>query len=266
MLRSNNNCNNCGKQGHMFVNCKMPIISFGLIVFKMTDEGLKYLMIQRRHTFGYIDFIRGKYIINNIEYIDKLFNEMSIYEKIDISTKSFETLWNDMWGACPTSISFKNEELMSQKKFNSLKNGININDEIITLNTLILNSTTNWEGPEWEFPKGRRNYQEKEIDCALREFEEETGYPSVCLNVVENMLPFDEIFIGSNHKSYKHKYFLANMSSEELNITPKYQITEVSDVKWLTLDECLHCMRPYNIEKQQIIRNISKILTSYKLV
>ena len=30
--------------------------------------------------------------------------------------------------------------------------------------------------PEWGFPKGRRNYQENDIDCATREWEEETGY------------------------------------------------------------------------------------------
>ena len=265
MIR-NNNCNNCGKQGHMFIHCKMPIISYGLIVFKTTDEGLKFLMIQRRHTFGYIDFVRGKYLINNVEYLHKLFNEMSISEKQDISTKSFETLWSDMWGTCPTSINFKGEELISQKKFYSLKTGVSINEETITLDNLILNSTTNWEGPEWEFPKGRRNYQEKEIDCALREFEEETGYPMSDLNVIENLLSFDEIFIGSNHKSYKHKYFLAFMNSEDITIVPKYQITEVSDVKWLTLDKCLNLIRPYNIEKKKIITNVSNILTSYQVV
>ena len=29
---------------------------------------------------------------------------------------------------------------------------------------------------EWGFPKGRRNFQEKDIVCGIREFEEETGY------------------------------------------------------------------------------------------
>ena len=32
------------------------------------------------------------------------------------------------------------------------------------------------EYPEWGFPKGRRNYKEKDLIVRIREFEEETGY------------------------------------------------------------------------------------------
>ena len=46
-----------------------------------------------------------------------------------------------------------------------------------TLASLIHKSSTTWLEPEWGYPKGRRNYQEKDLHCALREFEEETGYP-----------------------------------------------------------------------------------------
>jgi 8-oxo-dGTP pyrophosphatase MutT (NUDIX family) len=35
-----------------------------------------------------------------------------------------------------------------------------------------------WEEPEWGFPKGRRDTQESDWVCALREFKEETGQPS----------------------------------------------------------------------------------------
>ena len=49
------------------------------------------------------------------------------------------------------------------------------NNELITLKDLIDKSTTRWEETEWEFPKGRRNFKEKDLECALREFEEETG-------------------------------------------------------------------------------------------
>ena len=42
--------------------------------------------------------------------------------------------------------------------------------------TLVKESQTNWLTPEWGFPKGRRNYQETDITCAYREFNEETGF------------------------------------------------------------------------------------------
>ena len=67
-----------------------------------------------------------------------------------------------------------------------------------------------WQEPEWGFPKGRRNSHEKDYDCALREFQEETGYDKNVLHNLQNVLPFEEIFTGSNYKSYKHKYYVMN--------------------------------------------------------
>ena len=80
-------------------------------------------------------------------------------------------------------------------------------------------------------------------------------------------MPFEEIFIGSNHKSYKHKYFLAYLEdgSNEDNNLSHFQKTEVSKLEWKTLDECLKSIRPYNLEKKQLIININKVLQEYRL-
>jgi 8-oxo-dGTP pyrophosphatase MutT (NUDIX family) len=189
---------------------------------------------------------------------------MSIVEKENIRTSTFETLWAKMWGITNIGNQFKSEELSSQKKFDMLKTGLQINDEFISIDTLIASSTTNWKETEWEFPKGRRNFLEKDLDCALREFEEETGYSKNKLKVIENLMPFEEIFIGSNHKSYKHKYFLAFMEDSE-DLLENYQATEVSKLEWKSLEECLESIRPYNLEKKQLILNINKVLQEYRL-
>ena len=60
-----NYCNNCGKNGHLYHQCKVPITSFGVISFRFKEGELQYLMICRKNTLGYIDFMRGKYSINN---------------------------------------------------------------------------------------------------------------------------------------------------------------------------------------------------------
>ena len=44
-----------------------------------------------------------------------------------------------------------------------------------------------------------------------------------------------------------------------------YQKTEVSKLEWKTIDECLESIRPYNLEKKQIITNINKVLEEYRL-
>lgn len=263
-MSKNSICNNCGKQGHQFHQCKLPITSYGIILFRSSNKGIQYLMIRRKDSFGYIDFIRGKYVLNNIEQLKNIFNEMSILERDKINTFEFETLWKMMWGNTNIGNQYKGEELASQKKFDTLKNGILLNGELVTLKQLLNESTTKWKETEWEFPKGRRNYQEKDLDCAIREFEEETGLSKKDLNIIENIIPFEEVFIGSNYKSYKHKYYLA-YTENNCDILQNFQQTEVSKIEWKTLDECLISIRPYNLEKKQLIININQLLLTYRL-
>jgi len=265
-------CNNCGKCGHLLNQCKLPITSCGVIVFHC-EEGLfgddnckyKYLMLRRKDSFGYIDFVRGKYSPTNIYQLQNIINEMSIEEKNSILIKPFQDLWCDMWGDSINN-QYKNEEIQSSKKMETIVKGVSINDEIITLQNIVENSNSIWEETEWEFPKGRKNIKEKDLECALREFEEETGILKTKINVIENVLPFEEIFIGTNHKSYKHKYYLAYMPNDldEISLN-NYQRSEVSKLEWKTIEECIQSIRPYNLEKINLITNIDKVLKTYRL-
>jgi len=271
MNKNNMNvCNNCGKHGHLFYQCKLPITSYGIILFYRKENEIKFLMIRRKDTFGYIDFIRGKYSPYNMEHIQNIVNEMSVNEKKNILESSFDTLWKNMWGES-ANYQHKNEEHASSKKFDIIKNGIpclNLDkDKIITLNDLVNNSFTSWEETEWEFPKGRRDYDEKDLDCALREFEEETGIKKNKIKLFENIMPFEETFIGSNHKSYKHKFFLAYLDDEEdpYNLLKNFQKTEVSKIEWKSVEECLDCIRPYHLEKKELVKRIYKVIQEYRL-
>jgi len=40
-----------------------------------------------------------------------------------------------------------------------------------------------------------------------------------------------------------------------------FQKSEVSKMEWKTLDECIQCIRPYNLEKIKLISNIDKCLS-----
>ena len=73
-----NFCNNCGRYGHQFHQCKNPITSIGIIVFTRNSfNELEYLMIRRKDSLGYVDFIRGKYPLFNKRYILNIMNEMT---------------------------------------------------------------------------------------------------------------------------------------------------------------------------------------------
>ena len=67
----------------------------------------------------------------------------------------------------------------------------------------------NYATPEWEFPKGRRSNRENNIQCAIREFEEESGLSSNDYTLLENVSPISETYKGSNGVNYKHVYYLA---------------------------------------------------------
>ena len=272
MLKSNYNnkhCINCGKNGHNYHNCNKPIISIGIIAVKKMENKInsfKYLLICRKHSLGYVDFLRGKYPLYNAKYILNLINEMTIMEKNELLTNSFDTLWRNLWGGFPGSPQYKNEERNSRDKFSQIIEGIYINSKFVNLEKLIEKSTTNWLCPEWGFPKGRRNINEKDMHCAVREFIEETGYNRHQIDIVKNISPLEEIFFGSNYKSYKHKYYLAVFNDDINDNTNKIQESEVSQLKWLDLDECLENIRHYNLEKKTIITKIDKILHKYRLI
>lgn len=266
----NNYCNNCGKQGHLYHQCKIPITSIGIVLFRNNKEldRLEYLLIRRKDTLGYIDFMRGKYSLYNKDYIMNMLKQMTVEEKNNLKTLTFDELWKNIWGHETLLNQYKIEEVISREKFNSLNNGIMNKNVFYTLSDLIDDSYQYecWSEPEWGFPKGRRNYQEKDFECAVREFGEETGFNVKNLKIVKNILPFEEIFTGSNFKSYKHKYFLAYMSFEDtLNMT-NFEISEVSKMEWKSYDESIEIIRCYNLEKKRMITNINDALTNYRLL
>lgn len=265
-------CNNCGKDGHLFSQCKIPITSFGIILFRKNPNGnIEYLMIRRKDTLGYIDFMRGKYTVNNKYYIMNMFNQMTAYEKTQLKNATFSQLWNNIWEKNIQISQYRSEELSSKEKFETLKRGIYNGDTLMyNLDNLIDESFDThplWLEPEWGFPKGRRNYREKDYECALREFTEETGYDTKHIKNIQNIFPFEEIFLGSNYKSYKHKYYLTYIDYE---ISVNYDIntfqkSEVSLMKWQTFNECITSIRNYNLERKRLLTNINFCLNKYKI-
>ena len=267
-----NICSNCCSIGHKAISCKNPIISIGVIAYyKDIIDGVpvyKYLMIRRRHSLGFMDFIRGKYSVYQKEYILNLLSEMSMEERqILLFTDDFHVLWESIWShRLEKTSQYYYEEGISKEKFNLLKNGVILqpNDVFYNLQQLIEESYTmsQWDEQEWGFPKGRRNLNEKDLDCGMREFTEETGISSRLLKPVENIMPFEEIFTGSNYKSYKHKYYLMEIPKQYIQVNSDYDTFEVSKIEWKSYDDCIKCIRPYNLEKLRVIKNINHYLES----
>ena len=285
-----NYCSNCNMTGHMYYNCKKPLLSNGIIAVKISknEDENQYLMVKRKHTFGFIDFVRGKYSVNNKSHLMGMLNEMSLEEKDKIMKSEFFYLWNYLWGNSkannvnkdePTTtknLNFDNEKKHAENKLKTLKEGVYLENDNYNLQQLIDLSTTSWSEPEWEFPKGRKNMGENDIECAFREFVEETGYTYNNLLLFRNMVPYEEIFIGSNYESYKNKYFVCSFLADSANnpqiahaeqatSSNKFDKYEISDVQWFTYSQCLERIRSYNYEKKRLLTNVNETLKKYTI-
>ena len=61
-----------------------------MIAFRYNNNQIEYLMIRRKDTLGFIDFMRGKYSIYNKEYLINMFKQMTNIEKDKIQRLSFD--------------------------------------------------------------------------------------------------------------------------------------------------------------------------------
>jgi 8-oxo-dGTP pyrophosphatase MutT (NUDIX family) len=259
-------CGNCGNLGHTYKRCNLPITSCGVILFKnnenfnekdKVDDRYRYLLIQRKDTLGFIEFLRGKYRETDYKYIQQLLEMMTVCEIDKLKKHTFDELWNILWFNRNMN-HYKNEYEESKKKFNKIKER-----KENSLEELIMKSNITYIEKDWGFPKGRRNLRETDYDCALREFEEETGYKRDEYNVLKNIAPIEEVFYGSNGVKYKHTYYIGQSNKDiELKIDPEnfHQCTEISKVGWFSLSESLQKIRHYNEEKKKVLKKVNKLL------
>lgn len=260
MEKRENYCNNCGNYGHIFNQCKRPITSIGIICIRKNPQTkqFEFLCVQRKDSMGYVDILRGKYNLCNNFQLKNILAEITSNEYERLKTKDFKELWIKLW------------DIKNKKELLQLDLPTKTNNEMklckLRQTEVFNNFQPKYYEPEWGFPKGRRNFKELDIDCAVREFEEETGINRNKINLIENIYSLEEIFTGSNLKSYKHKYYLAYIEyGNSLDLT-KFQTSEIGDIKWFTYEECLSRFRDYNYEKIDLIMKVNNIMKQFHLV
>lgn len=226
-------------------------------------------MIRRKHTLGFVQFIRGQYTYENPAYIKTLFNVMTNIEIDLIKHKDFDYLWDFLW--------YNNEERVSRmtcnmeaanKKYNSIKAGVTIKNDIhIDIEYFITNRHTNYEEQEWGFPKGKRNNHENDLAAAKREFLEETGI--AVRNISLRKKTFIENYTSYDNVDYRNIYYLAECKKVDikLSISKKnlQQITEISALKFVDIEECVAYIRNYSKAKIKIINDVKYYLKSKKI-
>ena len=262
-------CNNCGNYGHLYKNCRHPILSYGIILyFKHQDTNeIKIVMIERKDSLSYIEFLRGKYnSIYNIKYLKLLFSRMSKEEIDRINKYSFDTLWNKLWIHTETiNFRIKKEYTKSKSNFNMIKKGYYSSNELINFEYLT-NHLNKYITNEWEIPKGRRNKYETNKECAIREFKEETNINNSSFEIINNMIPIVEEYEGINKVRYKHIYYIAQSKEEynlKINMENKDQYTEIKNISWLNEKEAYNIIRDYDINKKNVLSKFFGFMKNY---
>jgi 8-oxo-dGTP pyrophosphatase MutT (NUDIX family) len=284
-------CLNCGKKGHKFKDCKYPITSYGIICINYQEDNLityidnfkkskyitiintsdynelieklhrdlKFLLVCRKDTLGYIEFIRGNYNIDDHKYIEELISYMTIKEKTRLlqNETTFDFLWIKLWSLDHQNVDnqrIENEYFRAKTKFENFKKKYN-------LKQLIQSSSTDWTTPEWGFPKGRRESNESDLKCACREFEEECGLKEDDYQILD-IKPVYETFRGCNGVLYRHIYYIAQILTDNINLSKKHlhQVSEISAIQWVNYQQSMDLIRDYNKEKKKSLKYLFNLI------
>lgn len=265
-------CANCGGIGHVYKNCNHPVTSYGVICCRIVQDQDKrfvpeYLMVQRKDSLSYVEFIRGKYSIDKKGYIMKLVSNMTDTERAALRSKTFDDLWKSLWQADDCK-AYQREYADAKQKFELIRKGyIMKNDQnevyYFDIDYIINNTRSFLDEAEWGFPKGRRNINEHDFACAVREFREETGIHPKFIRVLRNQKPFEEVFSGTNKIRYKHIYYLAlcfNRDTTLFNPRNKTQCREIKDVRWFRYEDAQSRIRSHNIERKELFRRVNHVI------
>jgi 8-oxo-dGTP pyrophosphatase MutT (NUDIX family) len=262
-------CSNCNGKGHFFKDCKKPIQSFGVLawtlvgddelrpdanvvfsieemktLFKTGKYMLRVCLIQRKHTISFEAFVRGKY--NNGSELLIHRDRMTREERESIKTICWEGLYDQVMA--DKDVRYMQRERRRAKTMY----------ESVNLQEFLDGATETLDEPSWEFPKGRRFSHETDIQCAAREFEEETN-----IKMTDVIIPCpeewcDEEFCGTNQRIYKNKYYIALVrpGTKGPFIDPENagQTSEVKNAKWFSYEDAMSILHHYCQEKRDVLQ------------
>lgn len=209
--------------------------SLGIACVKFIKNRPHILMICKRYTYAFDDFVKGKYSHvdpkkskKSREELMALFDNMTVEEKLAILSLDFSYIWYKVW---------LNNSKGPYHKYKSIFDSMFLADGGAKLKYLISKSAC--VSKIWEIPKGKKvSYSEPDIYCAIREFKEETGIPKKAYYI------YPDIKKTTTHSDngiiYNSTYYLG-IAKHNLKPTIDFnnpdQLGEISDMKWMTIEE-----------------------------
>lgn len=235
---------------------------------KKEHNQIEILLIKHRYSYHFLSFLMGYYKKNDNSYLLYLLNNMTFAEKIDIISMQYSQMWYRVWLNNPEKF-FNLTDVYKNTNFSKhpIKNRYSnteihkiyydkkskfdsnfLSDNGAHLRALVQQSSD--AEILWEMPKGGKNktqfgksYKyETDVDCAIREFYEETSISNEKYQILYNINPIIDSFIDNKTK-YTMIYYIAALRNPDDLFTPHIdfrnfdQITEVEQIKWVSLTE-----------------------------
>jgi 8-oxo-dGTP pyrophosphatase MutT (NUDIX family) len=217
--------------------------SWGIFCYKLMEniEDTKYLMVRRRNSYAYEEFLRGSYHIDDLNYIRELMSRLTKNEADRILSSEFDDLWRDLNKAYPITTTHPQKLKFARENFNIIKDNphlYNLDKDYII-----------WEEPEWCFPKGKKNHhQERDDVCAKRELDEETKLKPNDYEFHPND-PMKIKYTADNGVEYENTYYFAEIKDLHdifIDESDERQKAEVGAIEWFTKGECDLKIRYYH--------------------
>ena len=164
---------------------------YGIACVRRDRGDPEVLLIQRRDSIGFLELVRGRFDACDASYVRRLLADTTAVERHRMRTLPFEALWRraNSWGDASWTAA-------NVTKFGSLVSSDAFRDP-----------PDPRPESQWEFPTGGPRYREAPVACALREFEEETGFDRAHLRVLAS--PLVHAFRGLDGKHYRHMVYPA---------------------------------------------------------
>ena len=270
--------------------------SYGIACCKYIDHILHVLMVKKKYTYSFFEFVFCKYPKFDRLKLEKLFDGMTFQEKSDILEMDFNKLWckillnipEDPYQ--PTRNKVKLKRTSIKKRFESTyfeSISLNLNQKEKEYKTYLAKKQRFLELIEdggrrlreiinhsrsadsiWEIPKGRPNDEEKPLDTANREFTEETNGTINNYKIIYEIEPIKVNYVNACCL-YENEYFVALADDKWI---PQFQYncyecnSEVEELRWVSAAELKFLNRgQHNYKRMNTLLNtISHAIKKYK--
>ena len=236
--------------------------SVGVAICRVNNISKKpeLLVVHKRYTYAFADFLHGRYSGNNLNYIKTLFTSMTIEELLDVYSLNFTQMWKRVWLKNKDEEFFNKKNAKFQRTFMS-DGGVNLRQLLASIRCI----GALW----WEIPKGKRNnLNESDLNCAVRETNEETGIPKHYYHILTNSRRvYSHINMNIKYVSIFYTAITVNNYYKLTDNLAIDKIDEVSETAWMSLEELKILDKTRNITGSytlsQIARKSFKVLKKY---